>query len=88
MLESTILSCKSNFFFLQGLIDPVKELEKLKKKEDFLIKTIEKLTQSMSSEDYQVKVPAEVRETDKEKLQNSEGELQRLVEAIEALKTI
>lgn len=42
----------------------------------------------MSSEDYQIKVPAEVQETDKEKLQNSEGEMQRLTEAMEALKTI
>lgn len=50
--------------------------------------TIKKLKQAMSSADYNVKVPAEVQETDKEKLLNSEGEMQRLIEAMEALRTM
>ncbi|KAJ8686683.1 hypothetical protein QAD02_022477 [Eretmocerus hayati] len=73
---------------LKGLIDPEKELEKLKKKEEQLNGTIKKLRQTISSADYQSKVPAEVQVTDKEKLVNSEGEIQRLTEAMEALKSL
>ncbi|XP_058803895.1 valine--tRNA ligase isoform X2 [Phymastichus coffea] len=73
---------------LKGIIDPVKELEKLKKKEDQLKGTIQKLKQAMSSTDYSVKVPAEVQEMDKEKVLSNEGEMQRLVEAMEALRTL
>ncbi|XP_016841335.1 valine--tRNA ligase isoform X2 [Nasonia vitripennis] len=73
---------------LKGLIDPVKELEKLKKKEEQLAATIKKLQQAMSSADYSIKVPAEVQEADKTKLLTSEGEVQRLVEAMESLKTM
>ena len=72
----------------QGLIDPIKELEKLKKKEEQLSSTIQKLKQAMSSADYNVKVPAEVQVTDKEKLVTSEGEMERLIEAMESLKTM
>ncbi|XP_014212181.1 valine--tRNA ligase isoform X2 [Copidosoma floridanum] len=73
---------------LKGLIDPVKELEKMKKKEKQLKDTIQKLQKSMESPDYEIKVPVEVQQTDKEKLLNSKGEMERLVEAMEALQAM
>ncbi|XP_043285478.1 valine--tRNA ligase isoform X1 [Venturia canescens] len=73
---------------LKGLIDPVKELEKLSKKEDLLAGVIEKLKQAMSTDDYATKVPLDVQTSNKEKLENSEGELERLTEAMQALRTL
>lgn len=73
---------------LKGLIDPIKELEKLGKKEDSLVAVIEKLKQSMAAADYSTKVPVDVQTSNKEKLENSEGELERLTEAMSALKVM
>lgn len=42
----------------------------------------------MSSPDYVIKVPVEIRESDQEKLNNSESEIERLIEAIKALNTM
>ncbi|KAK0095995.1 hypothetical protein PV326_006831 [Microctonus aethiopoides] len=71
---------------LKGLIDPVKELEKLGKKEEQLSATIQKLKQSMAASDYSTKVPAEVQTSNTEKLFNTEGELESLTQAISALR--
>ncbi|XP_014227475.1 valine--tRNA ligase isoform X2 [Trichogramma pretiosum] len=73
---------------LKGLIDPVKELEKLQKKETSLKSTIEKLKKDMASADYTTKRPVEVQKADAEKLTNSEGEMKILIEAMETLKTM
>lgn len=75
-------------FILQGLIDAKKELEKLCKKKEQLDETLEKLKQESSMPDYDIKVPLSVRESNTEKLSRSEGELIRIVDAMEILQAI
>lgn len=70
------------------MIDPKKELEKLKKKEGQLIEIIQKLKQDLSASDYDVKVPLDVQRNNKEKLANNEGELQRIIDAVMVLQTM
>lgn len=73
---------------LKGLIDPKKELEKLCKRKEQLEDIIEKTRQAMQVPDYDAKVPLDVQNNNKEKMLNSEGELQRIIDAIAALKTM
>lgn len=68
------------------MIDTTKEVEKLKKKSDLLTQTVEKLQKSMSVADYDTKVPDDVKTANKEKLKQSQDELDRLAEAIGVLK--
>lgn len=56
------------------------------KKKESLDSIVQKLKKAMASADYEVKVPVDVRTANSEKLINSEGELDRLGEAMEALK--
>lgn len=70
------------------MIDPKKELEKLKKKEGQLIEIIQKLKQDLAVSDYDVKVPLDVQKNNKEKLANNEGELQRITDAVMVLQTM
>lgn len=70
---------------LKGLIDPQKELERLKKKEEQLKEAVQRLEQSMSATDYSTKVPEEVQKMNDEKLFNNKGELSQLCEAMETL---
>lgn len=79
---------RNNNTFFQGLIDPKKELEKLKKKEVQLIEIIQNIKQAMSITDYCTKVPLDVQKSNEEKMTNSEGELQRIVDAITAVLNI
>ncbi|XP_044001066.1 valine--tRNA ligase isoform X2 [Aphidius gifuensis] len=71
---------------LKGLIDPQIESAKLGKKKELLTSTILKLKQAISASDYTTKVPVDVQTANSEKLENSEGELERLAEAMEALR--
>ncbi|PSN35861.1 Valine--tRNA ligase [Blattella germanica] len=73
---------------LKGLIDPAKELVKLQKKEDQLQQQFYKLKSLMDSSTYQDKVPQEVRQSNADKLAETEGELVRLKTAIAALKSM
>lgn len=68
------------------MIDITKEVEKLKKKSDLLIQTIDKLQKAMNVVDYEIKVPEDVKIGNMEKLQQSQNELDRLTEAIGVLK--
>lgn len=68
------------------MIDTSKEIEKLKKKSDLLTQTVEKLNKAMSVADYETKVPEDVRNANKDKLKQSQDELDRLTEAIGVLK--
>lgn len=70
---------------LQGLIDPAKELAKLAKRREMLHNTVSKLEKDASKADYEVKVPEDVRAANKEKLEASIGELEKLKIAEEAL---
>lgn len=69
-------------------MEPEKELAKLEKKKEVLKGSINKLKQAMSAADYATKVPADVQVANTEKLASSEGELERLIEAMEALRTM
>lgn len=51
-----------------------------------LTQTVIKLQKAMSVADYETKVPEDVRNTNKEKLEQSQNEIDRLAEAIEVLK--
>ena len=71
---------------LKGIIDPVKEAEKLAKKRTTLMGQIDKLKKSMQIKNYEEKVPEDVRKANSDKLGQSETEVARLADAIEALK--
>lgn len=71
---------------LKGLIEVDKEVEKLTKKREQLNQTVTKLQQAMGVSDYSTKVPENVQTADKEKLGQSEAEIERITTAIETLK--
>jgi len=70
------------------LIDPGKETEKLEKKRVALTSSKDKLQKGMSMEGYSEKVPLEVRNANAEKLLQTETELARIADAIQALKIL
>lgn len=74
--------------FLKGLIESDKELAKLDKKKQALQQTVVKLTQLIAATDYATKVPAEVQQTNLEKLSQSKDEIERITAAMETLKMI
>lgn len=69
----------------QGLIEPEKELAKLEKKRQALTQTISKLEKDMSREDYESKVPEEIRNSNAAKLKEALGEIDRLAAAMASL---
>lgn len=71
---------------LKGLIDPVKELEKMGKKQEFLQGVKSKLEIAMAAQDYATKVPQEVQDSNKEKFAQTISELERLEAAMDSLK--
>jgi len=73
---------------LKGLIDPAKEIEKLKKKRSALQLAVEKLQKAATVPDYLVKVPEDVRTANSEKIDGSIMEVARLGDAITALASI
>ena len=73
---------------LKGLIDPTKEVEKLNKKKSALQQTVDKLKKAMEVKDYDSKVPEDVRNANKEKLDTSSLEIEKLCEAIKTLANI
>jgi len=73
---------------LKGLIDPVKEVEKLNKKKTALQGTVDKLKKAIEVKDYESKVPEDIRNANKEKLATSSLEIERLCAAVRTLATI
>lgn len=73
---------------LKGLIEVDKELQKLEKKRSQLDQTVIRLNQAMQANDYAAKVPVDVQKANIDKLQASESEVNRIVAAMEALKTM
>lgn len=71
---------------LKGLIQVDKELQKLEKKKAQLEQTVGKLKKATEASDYTIKVPAEVRQANVEKLKSSEAEIVRITNAMETLK--
>jgi len=81
---STIGNCEAHLL-LKGLVDPEKEKERLAKKVAVLEQSLGKLQVSMSLPDYDVKVPADVRQANSEKVVDINLELTRLQESISTL---
>lgn len=73
---------------LKGLIDPQKEVAKLQKKKETLESSVANLNKLIASADYSTKVPADVQASNKEKLEQSESEISRIITALDQLKTI
>lgn len=71
---------------LKGLIETDKEISKLEKKKAALEQTVLRLQQSMTANDYESKVPVNVREANSEKLSQSSSEILRIIAAVETLK--
>ena len=78
----------SAHLMLKGIIDPVKEVEKLGKKQDQLKNQLEKLKKSMLIKDYEKKVPEDIRNANSEKVSQTETEIDRLDEAMAFLKAM
>ena len=78
----------SAHLMLKGIIDPVKEVEKLGKKQDLLKTQLEKLKKSMLIKDYEKKVPEDIRNANSEKVSQTETEIDRLDEAMAFLKAM
>jgi valyl-tRNA synthetase len=71
---------------LKGLIEADKEIAKLQKKHDLLLQTVGKLKQGITAADYETKVPVDVQQANKEKIQQSESEIERIIAAMATLK--
>uniref|UniRef100_A0A1Q3F4M7 Valine--tRNA ligase n=1 Tax=Culex tarsalis TaxID=7177 RepID=A0A1Q3F4M7_CULTA len=73
---------------LKGLIEVDKEIEKLGKKKENLTGTVGKLEEAIGKADYTTKVPEDVRKSNQEKLEQSKIEIERIIAAMETLKTM
>ena len=73
---------------LRGLIDPAMEGERLEKKKTLLLGVLEKLDKATKAQGYSEKVPKDVQEANKSKAEQTKIELERLKDAMEALKTL
>jgi valyl-tRNA synthetase len=73
---------------LRGLIDARKEEDRLIKKRATLTAQSEKLKKAMAVKGYEAKVPEEVRQANTEKLSQTDTEIERLGDAIAALKEL
>ncbi|GAB6021894.1 Valine--tRNA ligase [Chamberlinius hualienensis] len=72
---------------LKGIIDPAKEIVKLEQKQERLSGQLGKLKTSMQLADYETKVPEEVKKSNQDKAIQLEGEMNKVIEAIQSLKT-
>ncbi|XP_035223704.1 valine--tRNA ligase-like, partial [Stegodyphus dumicola] len=78
-------NCEAHLL-LKGHIDINKEISRLEQKQEKLNSQISKLKQATQVPDYENKVPASVRKSHAEKITLAEGELQKVIEAIQTLK--
>jgi valyl-tRNA synthetase len=76
------------YLLLRGVIDVKKEEERLEGKRGKIEGPLNKLRTAVEASDYEEKVPLEVREANAEKLKQLEGELKKLVDALEAISLI
>ena len=76
------------YLTLTGLIDPATEGERLEKRRALLLGVLDKLNKAMKAEGYAEKVPAQVRDQNKVKLEETNAELDKLKDAATALKSL
>ncbi|XP_044532837.1 valine--tRNA ligase [Gracilinanus agilis] len=67
---------------LQGLVDPARELAKLRAKRGEAERQAQRLRERRAVPDYATKVPSQVQESEEAKLQQTEAELKKVDEAI------
>ena len=73
---------------LKGIIDAEKEVEKLEKKKTLLNSQYEKLIKATQVPGYEQKVPENIRTANAVKCEQTKKEIERLVDAVSALKLI
>ena len=73
---------------LKGTIDAAKEIEKLEKKKTQLKNQYDKLIKAQQVQGYDTKVPEDIRQANAEKSQQTQTEIERVVDAIAALKAL
>uniref|UniRef100_T1ISV0 Valine--tRNA ligase n=1 Tax=Strigamia maritima TaxID=126957 RepID=T1ISV0_STRMM len=66
------------YLVLKGLIEPEKEISKLEQKKERLIGQMNSLKKSIGIQDYEIKVPEEVRAANQEKLQQFDERLKKI----------
>jgi valyl-tRNA synthetase len=76
------------FMLLKGLVDPEKEITRLGKKKDKLLKQKIGYEKKMSIKDYEKKVPEDVRELNTSKFEALKVEIDTLQEAITTMETL
>mgnify|MGYP002717800213 FL=1 len=76
------------YLMLKGFIDISKELDRLESKKEKLNGFVSKLKSAMEAADYIEKVPEEVKTANSERLQQLQGELNKVIEATQALSLI
>ncbi|KAI1295410.1 Valine--tRNA ligase [Halotydeus destructor] len=76
------------YLMLKGVIDVKKETERLQTKKDKIEAPLKKLREAMTAPDYNDKVPSDVQESNSEKLRQLEGELQKVIEAVQTISLI
>ena len=74
------------FVVLKGLVDAEKEVAKLEKKLEEMVKTLGKLREAAAQPGYEEKVPEAVRAEKAEKMVQLEGEMKKIEEGIPLLK--
>ena len=73
---------------LKGIIDAAKEIEKLEKKSTLLSNQYDKLIKATKMQGYEQKVPEDIRLANAEKCDQTQKEIERIVDAIAALKAL
>ena len=73
---------------LKGIIDAEKEVEKLEKKKTLLNSQYEKLIKATQVPGYEQKVPENIRSANAVKCEQTKKEIERLIDAVSALKLI
>lgn len=76
------------YIMLKGIIDIDKEEAKLNKKKESLVKQIESIQKEQSRDNYETKVPEDVRQKNKEKLIQLSNEVHLIVEGINQLSSM
>lgn len=82
---STVSAKCEIHMMLKGLIDVEKEITKLEDKKKRLESTAKKLEEAAAKPDYEAKVPQEVRESNAQKLEETQTEIEKLANAVETL---
>lgn len=76
------------YIHLKGLVDTIKETERLQTKTEKLNGQMVKLHKSMSIQDYETKVPVDVKQSHEDRLKQLTGEIAKVTLALETLSSI